>query len=688
MVTHPAGRLGVISSAPPKPSRGTTNRRLDIQGLRAIAVLVVVAYHAGVPFMPGGFTGVDMFFVISGYVITEMLLRQWNTNGTIRLGQFFLRRFTRLIPALALVVVVTASAAVVILPPLSDENRVLWTAVGAMTITANLVLLLQTGDYFGQVGQLNPLLHTWSLSVEEQFYLVFPLVIVAALLLGRGRSAPLAWLGFAIGFIFAVSLGLTLVSSWSLLPFGDALFGFYSPVSRSWEFAAGALLALIPHAWRQISTRWATVLASSGLAMVATAVLFITPAVVFPGAWTLLPVAGTALLIFAGGSAAGNPVSALLGRPGFTHIGDWSYSLYLWHWPLIVFAGVLWGSEPLIAFFAVVASFIAAPASYYLVENPLRHRAVETPGQRLGFIGLVLAIPAIILFTIWWVSSRVIVPTLEAAIGKPTEMSFARTTDCITGNRFTDDWSARCTTGPDRPGDPIYLIGDSTAAHYDEALLIAGEVLDRPVTIITAHSCFPSPYLSLVWEDGTKQHRHCQQYHDYIESYFTSKRSGTIVMAFTDGTSRDPSTWFSVDDGAPVSDTDQKPQMISTTLERVVSEKGALGFDVVIVQPVPTFREVGPRFVPLNCSIFDLLDDRCATKVSEQEMDALQKPIREALAHVGETTPARIIDFRDEWCGDGVCSPSQDGVLVYRDDIHISADQSRALAPRFVDLLR
>lgn len=671
-----------------QPAPVTRTRRLDIQGLRAIAVLVVIAYHAGVPFLPGGFTGVDMFFVISGYVITEMLLRQWQADDRIRLGQFFLRRFKRLIPVLALVVMATAIVAVVVLPPLSDENRVFWTAVGAMTLTANVVLLFQTGDYFGQVGQLNPLLHTWSLSVEEQFYLVFPLVIVAALVAGRGRAKPFVWLGVSIGAIFVVSLAVTLLSAFSLLPFGDALFGFYSPVSRSWEFAAGALLALLPESWRRLSARLSTLVAWSGVILIIAAVTLITPEVVFPGPWTLAPVIGTALLLYAGSSPTKNRVSDLLGRRGITHIGDWSYSLYLWHWPLIVFAGVLWGPSPLVATAAVVASILLSVMSYYLLENPLRHMATDTPTQRWGFVGVVIAIPAIVLFAIWWISSRIIVPALEEAIGKPTEVSFARSSDCITGNRFTDDWSERCTVGADRPGDPIYLIGDSTAAHYDEGLLLAGESLNRPVTIMTAHSCFPSPYLSLVWEDGTKQHPHCQEYHDFLESYFTTEKSGTIIMAFTDGTSRDPATFYQDDEGVAESDTDKKLSIVTSTLERVVAEKNALGYDVVIVQPVPTFREIGQRFVPLNCSVFDLLDDTCAHEVPQNEMDALQNPMRDAIANVSKTTPAQSIDFRDEWCREGVCSPSQNGKLAYRDDIHISAEQSRALAPRFVDLLR
>jgi len=159
-------------------------------------------------------------------------------------------------------------------------------------------------------------------------------------------------------------------------------------------------------------------------------------------------------------------------------------------------------------------------------------------------------------------------------------------------------------------------------------------------------------------------------------------------MAFTDGTSRDPSTLYRDGDGVAESDIDKKLQLVTSAMERVVAEKGALGYEVVIVQPVPTFREVGPRFIPLNCSLFDLLDDRCATSVSEQDMVELQHPMKEAIARVTDSTGAKTIDFGDEWCRDGACSPSQNGILRYRDDIHISADQSRALAPRFVDLLR
>ena len=171
----PAGHASTeVDSNPPETRK--RSRRTDIQGLRAVAVLMVVAFHAGLPF-PGGFVGVDVFFVISGFVITGMVLRERRATGRIRFGQFYLRRFKRLTPALALVVAVTVTASAAVLSPLGTQQTAAKTGIGAMLLAANVVIARTTGGYFDADAATNPLLHTWTLSVEEQFYLAFPALI-------------------------------------------------------------------------------------------------------------------------------------------------------------------------------------------------------------------------------------------------------------------------------------------------------------------------------------------------------------------------------------------------------------------------------------------------------------------------------------------------------------------------------
>lgn len=227
-------------------------RRADIQGLRAVAVVMVVLFHARLP-VPGGFTGVDVFFAISGFVITAMLARQWAADGSLHLPTFYLRRYLRLTPALAVTVAFTVLVSVVLLSPFGPQQTVAATGIGSLLMAANFVIARYAGDYFAMGAEQNPLLHTWSLSVEEQFYLFFPALMLAAWAIGRRRRRPIAVPVLALAVVsllsFAASLAWTDGSgfaSWLTVPFGGPeVFAFYGPFTRIWEFGAGALLALL-----------------------------------------------------------------------------------------------------------------------------------------------------------------------------------------------------------------------------------------------------------------------------------------------------------------------------------------------------------------------------------------------------------------------------------------------------------
>ncbi|MGH3556271.1 MAG: acyltransferase family protein [Mycobacterium sp.] len=388
--------FGVKAQARPIERAVIDRHRLDIQGLRAVAVLLVVAFHAGLP-VPGGFVGVDVFFVISGFVITGMIQRERSSTGRFRFGRFYLRRFKRLTPALALLVAVTMVLSFCLLSPFGAQQIAAQTGLGAMLLIANFVIAQATGGYFDAPAESNPLLNTWTLSVEEQFYLMFPAILLLGwALCRRGRRIP--WVTVLVGTAALISFGLAVRGAGGLASYGASyLVGFYGPFTRAWEFAVGALLALATTSRILRSRRSAQVLAWLGLALIAASALLIDHTTPFPGPWTLLPVGGT-LLVIAAGTHHSTGVSRALAFPAMVKVGDWSYSIYLWHWPLRVFAVLLWPQAPFAALLAVTLSILPAVASYRWVEQPLRRLPPLTRPRTVALVAAVVT-PAILLAT-------------------------------------------------------------------------------------------------------------------------------------------------------------------------------------------------------------------------------------------------------------------------------------------------
>jgi peptidoglycan/LPS O-acetylase OafA/YrhL len=652
---------------------------------------MVVAFHAGLP-VPGGFVGVDVFFVISGYVITGMLQREFRQIRRIQFRAFYLRRFKRLTPALALVVSVVVVLSALILSPLGPQQTATRTGVGAMLLAANVVIAQTTGGYFDAPAATNPLLHTWSLSVEEQFYLAFPLILAFGWTLARTarrlRSSPVV----VVGGIAVVSFALALVGSTRPASTTSWLLGFYSPFTRAWEFAAGALLALTVSGLGVGAKRFSSALGLTGLAILTACLWLISGSTPFPSVWTLLPVSG-ALLLLASGLNATGVSTRLLASPPLVKVGDWSYSIYLWHWPFIVFATALWPQRPDAVLIAAVASLAPAVASYTYVENPIRRLPAMTTPLTARVVTATLAAP-LLLCSAMWMTGRDgdRQPAIKDELQAISALHAAQTRGCFSEGPFNQRSTLDCVWDSRQAGTPIYLVGDSNAAQFSEAVIRAGATLGRPVRIFTTPSCplIANLTISMVHTDellppdvAPTEFDHCPGYVDYTLQWLTHAPPGTVVMASLDQYWWDPNLSASLARGSASRDPAVKAALMQTGLETTISRLRAAGQNVVIVQSIPTFRDPPPIWDPRTCNATAVEHDACSRQLPRAVIDALQHDSREAVQHAAAAAGATVLDLRDDFCDRVECSTTRDGTLVYSDAAHITVAESQQLGPQF-----
>src|SRR5215211_3128123 len=347
----------------------TTSRfRADVEGLRAVAVLAVVAYHAGLSQVGGGFVGVDVFYVLSGFLITGLLWEELQTTAGLRLGAFYGRRARRLLPAAVLVLMVTLAASWVWLSPLQARGAARDAAAAALYV-ANYRFALQRTDYLADASP-SPLQHYWSLGVEEQFYLLWPVLLLVVFVAGRRLRTPssagaVAVLALAGAGSLALSLRLTAVSEpWA----------FFSLPTRAWELAAGGLVALSASTLRRLPGVAAATLGWLGLEAIAWSITRFSAATPFPGIAALFPVGGTAAVLAAGCAAPRLGPGRVLGWRPLQAAGKLSYSWYLWHWPLLILAPAVAGHALRLGqrLGLAAASGLLALATVKLVEDPVR----------------------------------------------------------------------------------------------------------------------------------------------------------------------------------------------------------------------------------------------------------------------------------------------------------------------------
>ena len=371
----------LVGRRPPGCGAGGVRFRGDVEGLRALAVLAVVLYHCGVPGFAGGYLGVDVFFVVSGFLITSLMLDEIATTRRLSFAAFYGRRARRLLPAATLVIGVTLFAGWFVLSPLAWRD-LLGDALSATTYTVNLRLAAQSTDYFQSALPPSALQHYWSLAVEEQFYLVWPLAIWVL----AGPKLSRARLGVGVGVIVGVSFVMSLVMTVRNQPW--AFFGLHT---RMWQLGGGALLAVAwPYVGR-IPTIVRRIAPVAGVVAIVVAIVIFDSATPWPGTAALVPTLAT-LAVLVGGNVG--PVADVLGQRPAVWLGARSYSWYLWHWPaLVLFAD--WRGRSLgvpLAVAVALAALVVAQIGYRFVEQPIRHQTsfVRSPRRSLA-VGLSLS---------------------------------------------------------------------------------------------------------------------------------------------------------------------------------------------------------------------------------------------------------------------------------------------------------
>ena len=654
----------------------STAFRPDIEGLRAVAIGLVLIYHAGVDWVPGGFVGVDVFFVISGFLITSLLVREIERTGRVALAQFYARRARRLLPAAALVLVAAALMTWWLLP--ITQRRVFGLdIVSAAFYVVNWRLADRSVDYLAEDVAASPVQHFWSLAVEEQFYIVWPLLIIVGLLVARRFSTPLRpTLGVALALVvvptFAWSVHQTAASPST---------AFFVTSTRLWELGIGAAVAVGALWWKRLPRAFAIVLGVLGALGLAYSGFVIDAQDPWPGSLAMVPVLATAAVIIAGVSAADTGVNRLLAWRPFVWVGGISYSLYLWHWLFIVGGTAHYGELGAKRGLLLTAlAFIPAWLSHRLVENPVRFspRLARSNGLSLSLggnlslaaaiAGLVLCLP-LIAAPPTPVAADPTKPFGAAAIAADeqgaADLWKLDTADSITpapeqatadvpdaydrGCQVSQDSSApvECVYGDENGDVTVALVGDSKALQWITALDEIGK--ERGWRVITHTKSTCAFTAADVLRDG-KPYDTCNEWNDAVTALLLEQKPALVI------TSQNAARAAVAGSGSSAGTSEA---MVAGLEERWGQLRDA-GITVAAIA-----NNAAP-------------DDEVYECVA-QHPDALSTcafeatyPTREVQSAAARATGAVVLDLSELICPGGKCPAVIGDVLVYRQGSHLT----------------
>lgn len=598
------------------------SRRPDIDGLRAVAIIPVVLFHASVPGFEGGFVGVDVFFVISGYLITRIIAKEIRSKGAFNFWNFYARRARRLLPAALVVIVASAFASSLIVSPL-EQAKLVPSALAALFYVSNIFYWRRTTDYFDPVAETDIYLHTWSLAVEEQFYLVWPVLLLLAFKLRKGPLlAMLAVL--VVSFYFSATLSYH----------SQPLAFFLSPF-RAWEFAIGGLAGFFPDSER----RWALPVAALGAVLVLAPVITFSGDTVFPGFVAIIPALGTAALLVTG--STDHPVSRLLRSSPMRMIGLVSYSWYLWHWPVLILGADLIGDPTLAERIGLgFLSLTLAGVTYILVETPIRTSAYLAP-RPFSSLGLAVAGSAVSagVLGVLWLQARTEMLSPPYRAYALASMDRLTLPECITD--FADSKVRTCAFGS---GDrTIALLGDSHAQMWLPAIQASGY---RVVTFFK-NAC-PAADVPVFNRRLNRIETECAEWRREALQQIRSLDPDAVVVTSAQGHADEPGRWR---DG------------YRKTLVQLAP------YPVVLIQVTPRF----PFSVPECLSRFQ----ECSTPRVEAVDSAVVSAELAAAEGLGHVT---VLDMNNHLCGLVRCEAVANGQVIYRDTNHVTVSYARYLS--------
>jgi peptidoglycan/LPS O-acetylase OafA/YrhL len=648
-----------------------------------VAILAVALCHAGVAWLAGGYVGVDVFFVISGFLITGLLINEFEGRRTISLPRFYASRARRILPLAAVLLAAVAVLSLLLLSPLR-RMEVSGDIVDAALYVVNWHFAAEAVNYFAKGGEPSPVLHLWSLSVEEQFYIVWPGVLLIVAWIGRRLRAPGRLLpGVAIAAIFAGSLFLATRQAAS-----DPAYAYFSTFDRAWELALGGLLAIVLPVLPRPPRALAVALGWAGLAAIGYACVAFTESMPFPGPVALVPTLGAAAVIAAGASARARgraSAAAPLSLPPVRYLGRISYSWYLWHWPALVFGALLIGPlTPLEGVAAIVVALGPTVITHRIVEDPLRHwRAltrVPVKGLAVGcacmatavFAGLMLihtephwrVLPADEARGALAVGSE---PHLETAarairpepLQAPQNLPAPIGAGCLLGVAGTE--SGPCGYGDRRANRALVLFGDSHAMqHFPELEQIAKRNEWR-LAVLTKRECTPGeqPILG----EGGAAYAQCDTWRRNALRRIEST-PGAFAVAISGDTAERPVG----PDGKPAAG-HEGAALMEAGYVRTIRRLQRAGLAVVVIGDTPE----APDDVP-SC-VSEHTGDLGACSFPEPHQWRRGFDLRAA-----RKAGAAAIPIAPEICPGGRCRAVIGHVAVYRDNAHLTADYARTLA--------
>lgn len=663
----------------------SSSYRADIQGLRAIAVLLVLLFHFETR-LKGGYLGVDMFFVISGFVIATSTLREIDSTNAFSWSAFLHRRIRRLLPGTAVVACATALLAMLLLSPFGPQKETAKMLLGAATYTSNFMLMPQS--YFSLDPKANPLLHMWSLAVEEQFYFVWPIASIVFV----GLKKRIQQQVFKV-IVWTVTTVVLLASCWLFLmsatrgsqvnDYGwfrpliqrkitPEHFAFYSPFTRAWEFIAGVVVALLLR--RRTASYFLKAgaqIACCGAALVMFGVAWASrfPEIEHEGSWstntsaTLTMVIGTALWIF--GGSQDKYLQRLISIRPLTFIGDCSYSIYLLHWPIWVLLITSFKQTNNVIVLAFALSLGLGWLQFQFIEEPIRSRKSLTSATTLRPIGAFGLVSVISFAVMSYVTPKIAV---HLAGKKPNELSLHIIEKPCVGERFQLGSAQSCLYSAVKEEGTAILVGDSMAKSLSDGFVQATNSQGINGYIFSYPGCsfqlFDSPFTAT---------SECAGWRADVLNALQQLQPKVLVIANLNS--------HYVDPPLPDWNVEETRLIWGSEVTRMLKVLSELRIQVIIAQPPPQF-EYDLRY---DLSLLWPNSAKEARKVVVARREAINAIEQNAVAGIPFVQP--IVSLTDDFCNAEICDPKVDGVFMFEDDDHLSVDGSKYVAPQLQEAI-